>query len=98
MGLGKVTIDVNTSIDETGNLVVNQQLINRSDSVVNFDCMLFAPNRRRQRRYVLNLSRGRNSLTYLLPRGEELIGKTIWLRAEEIGGDRMLNHQILVER
>ena len=60
--------------------------------------MLFVPDRLRQRRHVLNLGRGRNVQTYLLPRGEELLGKTLWLRAEEIGGERMLNHQILVER
>ena len=98
LGLGDVSIKVSTSIDEAGSLVVSQQLANRTDSLVNFDCMLFAPNRRRQRRYVLNLGRGRNNLTYILPNGEELIGKTIWLRAEEIGGDRMLNHEILVEK
>ena len=98
LGLGDVSIKVSTRIDESGSLVVSQQLINRTDSSVNFDCMLFAPNRRRQRRYVLNLSREHNTLTYILPHGEELIGKTIWLQAEEIDGDRILNHEILVEQ
>ena len=98
LGLRDVSIEVTTDIDEDGNLVVSQQLTNQNDQVVNFDCMLFAPERRRQRRHILNLGRGRNSQTYILPQGEQLIGKTIWLRAEEIGGARMLNHQIVVER
>ena len=59
--------------------------------------MLFAPQRRRQRRYVLDLGPGRDTQAYVLPRGRELIGKTIWLRAEEIGGQRILNYQIVVE-
>ena len=50
-----------------------------------------------KRQQIFNLGRGRNTQTYVPPRGKELIGKTIWLRAEEIGGDRILNHRIVVE-
>ena len=98
LGLGDVSIDVTTNIDEDGNLIVTQQMQNHNDQAVSFDCMLFAPDRRRQRRHVLNLRRLRNSQTYVILNGEELLGETLWLRAEEIGGERMLNHQIVVGR
>ena len=93
-----VTIDASTRLNEQGQLIVQQQLTNKTDEFASFDCMLFAPNRRRQRQQVLNLGRGRHTRTYILPRGEELIGTTLWLRAEEIDGERILNHRILVER
>lgn len=97
VGLGDVSIEVSTHVNKEGQLVVQQQLINRTDKYANFDCMLYAPDRRRQRQQIFNLGRGRNTQTSVLPRGKELIGKTIWMRAEEIGGDRILNHRIVVE-
>jgi hypothetical protein len=45
---------------------------------------------------VLNLSRGTNLKVYTLPDGEELIGKTLWVRAEEMAGDRVLNYRFNV--
>ena len=77
LGLRDVAIHVTADIGENGNLVVSHQLTNKSDFFVSFDCMLFAPNRRRQRRHVLNLGSGRNTQTFILPQGAELIGKTI---------------------
>ena len=98
VGLGDVVIDVNTQLDEDGNLVVTQNLINHTDEFVSFDCLLFVPNHRRQRIQVLNLGRGRNTQTYFLPDGEALAGQTLVLRAEEIGGQRVLNYHVTVER
>ena len=97
VGPGDVAVEVTTHMDESGNLLVHQQLMNHTDNFFNFDCFLFAPKRRRQRFQVLNLGRGYHTQTYALPRGEELVGKMVWLRVEEIGGERVLNHSFTVE-
>ena len=96
MGRGDVVIEVQTRLDENGNLEVTQNLINRMERFISFDCLLFAPNRRRQRIQVIDLGQGRNSQTYYLPNGKDLIGKTLWLRAEEINGPRVLNYHVTV--
>ena len=90
-------IDLHTHLDAEKHLVVTQTLINQTDDFVSFDCLLFAPNRRRQRIQVYNLGRGRNTQNYYLPQGDELIGEKLWIRAEEVGGQRMLNYHIAVE-
>ncbi len=94
IGLGDVVVELNSHLAEDGSLVVEQHLINNTDDFVSFNCLLFAHDRRRLRTQVLNLGHGRSSKTYVLPNGEELIGKTLWVRAEEIGGARMLNFRI----
>jgi hypothetical protein len=97
VGLGEVAMDFETQLDERGNLVVRQRLTNKTDDFVNFKCLLFAPGRRRLRQNVLNLSRGSNLKIYTLPDGEDLVGKTLWVRAEEMAGDRVLNYRFQVE-
>ena len=49
------------------------------------------------RTQVVDLGFGRDKKIYVLPDGHDLIGESIWLRAEEIGGDRILNHRLKVE-
>lgn len=93
VGLQDVAMELSTRLDEEGRLVVEQQLINRSDQAVNFLCQLFAPGRPRIRRPALNLNHGRTTITYYLPNGAELLGQTLILRAEEINGDRALNYR-----
>jgi hypothetical protein len=98
VGLGDVKFELNSFVDETGSLVVEQHLVNSLDSEVSFNCILFTPSGR-QRRQVLNATRGRRVDTYRFEEGEDLVGKRLWLRAEEIGGTRrILNHQIQAER
>jgi len=98
VGLGDVTIKLDTSINDAGALVVRQTFVNNTDQQVNFNCMLFAPRQRRQRLQVLRQGRGRNQQTYIYPDAASLVGKTLWLRAEEIRGPRILNYQINVSR
>lgn len=97
IGKGDITIEPIAHLNERGELIVEQHLSNDSDAFVSFNCMLYAPTRRRQRQQVLNLSRGRDTKTFVLSDGKELIGKTLWLRAEEIGGSRILNYRFVVE-
>lgn len=97
VGLGDVVMEFNTHVDEDGNLVVEQKLINTTDAPVDFKCFLFPPGRRRLRQNVLHQTRGANVKTYVLPNGEELLGQTLWLRAEEIYGNRVLNYRFPAE-
>jgi hypothetical protein len=98
LGLQDVQIELATRLREDGALVVEQQMTNLSDRPVSFRCTLFPPGRRRESRQVLDQERGRGTLLFVLPDGEELIGQKLWLRAEEIGGPRVLNSTLTAER
>jgi hypothetical protein len=91
--LGDIMVEMTTQLGDNGELIVDQHLINQSDKLVSFNCLLFAPDRRRQRLQVLNAGRGRTTNRFVLPNGKELIEKSLWLRAEEIGGVRILNYR-----
>jgi hypothetical protein len=95
VGLGDVLIQLETRLDEAGNLVVDQHLTNNTDENVSFKFYLSAPGRRRERRQVFDLGRGRITNNYILPNGKELLGQTLWLRAEEIDGVRVLNDHVV---
>jgi len=60
--------------------------------------VLFPPDRRRETRQVPHLGRERTTVSFVLPEGEQLIGKKLFLRAEEIGGSRVLNYTLTAER
>ncbi|WP_347246022.1 hypothetical protein [Thermogutta sp.] len=94
VGLGDVYIEVSTRLDESGDLVVQQVFVNETEYPVSFRCELFAPDRRRQFMFIREQGPGRTVHQYRFSRGKELIGKTLWLRAEEIGGSRTLNYRI----
>lgn len=97
VGLGTVKIDLLTRLNDHGELEVEQRFNNASDEEVNFKCMLFAPDRRRLVTQVVRLGHDTDVKNYRLPNGKELIGKTLWLRAEEIGGQRILNYRFTAE-
>ena len=44
VGLDDVRVELQSHLDEHGNLLVEQQLINESNRAVSFNCLLFAPN------------------------------------------------------
>ena len=98
LGLDDVKIEMTTRLRDDGILIVEQHLTNLTDNFMNFQSVLFPPGRRRQTRQVMNFGRGKNTVIFLLPRGEELIGQKLWLRAEEIGGSRILNYTVVAER
>ncbi len=97
VGMGDVLLDVSTRLRNDGYLVVEQRIINQSNAPVSFACNLFAPGRRRKRTHVLRLGQGQDVQTYLLPNGKELLGKQLWIRADEIGGSRVLSHRFVAE-
>ncbi len=98
VGLGDVVVELSTRLDESGNLVVEQQVINHTEEFVSFNCLLFAPGRRRLRQQINHLGQGSTTIDFVLPDGAELLGKKLWLRAEEIGGNRLLNYHVDAER
>lgn len=98
VGLGDVYVKLDTRLTEDGELEVEQRLVNEAAEPVSFRCQLYAPDRQRQRTDVVNLGPGCDVRTYRLPGGAELIGKTLWLQAEEIGGGRVLNYRFTAEK
>ncbi|HEX5103620.1 MAG TPA: hypothetical protein VFV87_07415, partial [Pirellulaceae bacterium] len=98
LGLDDVQIELRTKLRNDGALIVEQQLNNLSERPVSFQCLLFPQGRRREIRQVINAQPGQTATTYILPRGEELIGQRLLLRAEEIGGPRVLNYTLTGER
>jgi hypothetical protein len=93
VGMGDVYLELATRLNEQGELEVEQRMVNEGDGRVNFRCQLYAPERRRQKTDVLGLGPGRAVHVYRIPDGQELLGKTLWLRAEEIEGPRILNYR-----
>lgn len=97
LGLGDLEIELSSRMVEGGTLEVEQRFINRSSGPVSFRCYLLAPNRRRMRTNVLRLLPGENVQVYRFRWGETLVGRTLWLRAEELDGNRTLNYRFVVE-
>ncbi len=98
LGLDDVTVEMRTRVREDGLLLVEQHLTNLTGRPISFNCLLFPPGRRRETKQLLHLPAGRHTVTFLIPQGEALLGQTLWLRAEEIGGPRVLNSTVVVER
>ncbi len=98
VGLGKVTITVIDRPTEDGRLMVEQIITNNTDDgeILNFRCSLSIPGYRRLWRNVTKLGTGQDKKIYLVPNAQELKGKQILLRAEQVGGKRVLNKIITV--
>ncbi len=97
VGHGDMVVELDTWLDDSGRLVIEQHLINHTDKKLKFNCYLFAPGRRRMRMQVFDIGPGRVTHTFRLPDGRELLGKTLWLRVEELGGHRLMNYQVIAE-
>ncbi len=97
VGLGDVRVEVVTQLNADGELEVEQRLINETNRLVGFRCQLFAPGRRRLSVQVVGLGHGQDVKTYRLPNGRELLGKMLWLQAQETDGPRMLNYRFIAE-
>jgi hypothetical protein len=93
VGLGDVTVDVTTSLNQNGVLVVKQEMTNNTDQTVDFKCYLAAPNERRMQTQVYRLGRGKDIKFYRYANGRDLLGKMLYLKAEEVDGLRTLNYR-----
>ncbi|MFM2093042.1 MAG: hypothetical protein RIS70_166 [Planctomycetota bacterium] len=96
LGSGDFTVELSARLDDQGNLIVDQVFQNHGDHAIDFNCVLYIPERGRQSKPIRNLRRGQVMNTYIIPDGAELVGKVLWLRAEEVDGDRVLNQTLLV--
>lgn len=95
IGDGEVRLEVDSRIvDNT--LEIEQRLINNSSRSVSFRFNLFAPNQRRMRTVVNDLPPGIDVQRYRLPDAHLLKGRTLWIRGEEIGGNRLLSERFTV--
>jgi len=76
-------------------LEIEQLLTNQTSPVreMSFNCYIMVPGRRRQKQVVTQLGDGVDRRFYFLTDANELIGREVWLRAEEIGGRRVLNYR-----
>ncbi len=97
VGLGDVYVECITQLNSNGELEVEQQFHNETSKPVSFRCELFVPDRKRLKTDVLDLQRGSVARTFRLSDGQKLVGKTLWLRAEEIGGSRVLNYRFVAQ-
>lgn len=98
LGLGDVYIEIGTRLNDKGEAEIEQRFINETDHRVSFDCQLYVPDRKRLKTQVLGLGTGRDVQVYRLPQGDQLLGSTVWLRAVEIGGPRILNYRFVVKK
>jgi hypothetical protein len=97
VGLGDVVIQLETWLDDDGRLIVLQHVSNHSREPLSLDCTLFVPGRRRHCLRVHELGNMEVTDMYALPDGRPLLGKTLWLRAEERDGPRVLNVQVVAQ-
>lgn len=93
VGLGDVEIELSTRLADDGYLEIEQRLINAGEEPARFACDLFIPGYRRQRTQVIQMGRGQDVKMYRLPGGQSLLGETLWLKARELGGPRMLSYR-----
>jgi len=98
VGQGDIELELHSRLEDDGSLIVEQRMINHAEEPVDFRCLLYAPGRRRQRMQVYRLSNSQDIKTYVYPNGRDLLGSELWLRAEELGGTRVLNHRFVVEQ
>ena len=83
--------------EQRGELEVRQTMVNKGQRPADFRCELFAPGRCRQASEVIALRDTPDEKLYRLPDGRDLLGKTLWLRAAEDRGERILNCRLVVE-
>jgi hypothetical protein len=98
VGLSDIFAEAFTRLNERGELEVEQRITNETDEVMSFKCYLYLPPpRKRMMMHVEDHGRGVDLKTYRLYNGEELLGKTLFLRAEEINGTRILNLDVIAQ-
>jgi len=98
VGLGEVEIELRSRWDRRRDVIIVEQFTtNNTDTPISMNCYLFATGRRRMRQQIFDLGRTREKTVFVMRRGHELVGHTLWLRAEQIDGDLVLYHQFQVQ-
>jgi hypothetical protein len=95
VGEGDVLIEIDSQLTGEGLLEVESLLVNNTGQPLRFLCSLYATGRRRQQFEVVSPPLSQTPVTCRIPAGRELIGETLWLQANEIGTDRVLNYRFV---
>ncbi len=91
-------MDVQTRLTENGDLEVRLQMTNQSDAPQAYDCLLFPGQGRQYDRRIIRLDVGETQIRlFRWPDGQELLDKTILLRATEQDGRRVLNYSVVAK-
>lgn len=98
VGQDDVTVQVNTRLNERGELEIERRLTNETDKLVSFKCYIYIPNRQPLVSQVVELGRGTDTKVVRIENGAQLVGKTLLLRADEIGGERIINHRFTAQQ
>lgn len=95
VGLDNVEIRLVTQLNTRGELEVQQWVHNKGNLPVSLRCQLFAPGRQRLSTQVVGLPGTQQIHLYHLPEGRQLIGKPLWLQANQINGAQVLNYRFV---
>lgn len=98
VGFGKVELEHLVEKQGDHSYRVFATLVNNSYDVVNFDCSLLVPGQRKQRKQFLRLGHGRETLEFIVVGNDQRPIESMWIRAVEIRGNRVLNHHFDIER
>lgn len=98
IGLGDVELIVVDRRLENGLLEIEQTLTNKTSptEILDFECSLFIPGSKRQKKIVTKQAAGESKKFYFVPNADRLKGEELWLRAEQINGRRVLNYRWIV--
>jgi len=98
IGLGDVELNVVDRRLDNDILEIEQTLINKTApaELLNFECSLFIPGSKRQKKLITKQGPGESVKFYYAPGADNLKGKELWLRAEQLGGRRVLNYRWVV--
>lgn len=97
VGLDDVRMEATSRVTESGELEVEQRIVNRTESALNFRCFISIPGKRRMRWQALDVGYGETFKTYRVSGGAALVGQSIKIRAEEIAGPRVLSYELIVQ-
>ncbi len=95
VGLGDIMMKVVDSLEPDGTIKLEQIITNNITPAtqLNFRCSLFIPGEKRRMQLVTKLGPGEDRKFYFLRNAQQLRGKQLWLRAEEIDGRRVMNYR-----
>ncbi len=96
VGLKDFRVESQTEFDEQRNLLVNIEMFNLGTTEANFECTLVVPGRRRMKFQMVRVV-DRIEKKLQIENAEELRGESLYLRCEEIGSGRVINHRVLIE-
>ena len=96
VGTSDFEFEIRYEIDNENRLILFIDAVNHQSTPHSFDCMLLIPNRPRERTQITGF-RDRVTKLIVLENAAELMGKTLWLRCEQISTNRILNYRIKID-